>query len=198
MSTESNQTPPEQLIRHELIGLGKQWWWFLVLGIVQFVLGAVAIGSGIATFYVSAITVVMFGFLLLFGGTAQIISAFWAGRWSGFLLHMLIGVLYAVVGYLVVDSPVESMLTLTLVLAAFLIVGGLVRVISALTMRFEGWGWVMLNGIISVLLGVMINEGWPKTGLFVIGLFVGIELCLNGLSWIMFSIGLRKVGEAVD
>ena len=171
----------------------KHWFWFLILGIVLCVLGSIAVGSGIATFYLSVIKVVLFGFLLLVGGTTQIISSVTTGKWSGFLLHLLVGILYIVVGYLIIDSPVEAMLTLTLLLAAFLIVSGIFRVVSALALRFPGWGWVLLNGIISLWLGIMIHEGWPKTGLFIIGLFVGIELLLNGLSWIMFALVLRRL-----
>jgi uncharacterized membrane protein HdeD (DUF308 family) len=192
MSTELGPHLAET-VGHELQSLRKQWWCFLILGIVLLVLGAVAICSGVATFFVSAITVVMFGFLLLFAGAAQVVSSFWAGKWSGFLLHLFVGILYVVVGYLIVDHPVDTMLALTLVLSAFLIVGGILRIVAALLLRFHGWGWVLLNGVIGVLLGVMINEGWPKTGLFVIGLFVGIELMLNGLSWTMFAFDLRRI-----
>jgi len=193
MSPTNPSNVPQDDQSHELAALRQYWWWFLVLGIVLAVLGAIAIGSGIATIYVTTLTVKLFGFLLLLGGVAQIVNSFWSGRWSGFLVHLLIGILYVVVGYQIVDQPEIAAGVLTLLLAAFLIIGGVFRIAAAMTLRFHDWGWVVLNGIISVVLGVMINEGWPATSLFVIGLFVGIEMLFNGWSWIMFSFGLRRI-----
>ena len=161
-------------------------------GIAMTVIGLIAISSGTATFFLSVITVVTFGFLLMFGGAAQVVSAFWVGKWRGLLIHLLIGVFYFVVGYMIVDSPPDSLAAITLLLAAFLVVAGIFRVVIALWERFDGWGWVLLNGIISALLGVMIHEGWPQSSLFVIGLFVGIELILNGISWIVLAFSLRR------
>ncbi len=183
---------PNPTIPHELAPMREHWFWFLILGIALLALGLIAVGSGVATFYVTAITVVLFGFIMLVGGVAQVVSSFWAGKWSGFLVHLLVGILYVVVGYLIVDQPDVAIAVLTLLLAAFLIIAGVFRIVAALVVRFHDWGWVMLSGIISVILGVMINEGWPATSLFVIGLFIGIELIFNGWSWIMFAYDLRN------
>ena len=167
---------------------------FLVLGIVQLSLGAVAVIASVATLYLDTVTGVLFGFLALAAGLAQIVSGCWAGRWSGYLLHLLIGVLYAVIGYLIADARVESTLELTLVLAAFLIAGGLFRIVGALVLRFEASSWVLLGGAVSLLLGVMVNEQWPPTGPLVVGLFLGIDIVLNGVAWVMLAVvlGLRQ------
>jgi uncharacterized membrane protein HdeD (DUF308 family) len=109
---------------------------------------------------------------------------------------MLIGILYVVVGYTLVDKPVQQAVILALILAAFLIVSGIFRIVAALALRFHNWGWVLLNGMISVVLGVMINKGWPETSLFIIGLFVGIEMLFNGIAWVMFSLALRRFRRA--
>lgn len=74
---------------HELGALRKDWWWLMLLGVVLAVLGSVAVG---VAFFVSVATVIFFGILLMIGGVGQIVSAFWAGRWSGFMLHLLIGI----------------------------------------------------------------------------------------------------------
>jgi uncharacterized membrane protein HdeD (DUF308 family) len=178
--------------RSERAGFRSLWWLFLVLGIVLLALGAVAIGAAVATRFSSSSTVVLFGFLVFVAGVAQIVVGFWAGRWPGFLPHLLIGVLYAVVGYLIVDARAESMLPLRLVLAAFLLVGGSFRMVAALVFRFEAWNWVLLNGVIGLLLGVMMNEAWPWTGPLVMGLFPGVEMILNGVAWVMLSVVLRR------
>jgi uncharacterized membrane protein HdeD (DUF308 family) len=175
----------------ELQTLQKHWQWFLALGIAMTTLGMFAIGSAcIAT--VTVTVTWLFGFLMLAGGIAEIVSAFSAGRWSGTLVHMLIGVLYAVVGLMIIEQPENSAIQLTLIIAIFLIVSGIFRIVSALSERFAGWGWVLLNGTVTLLLGLLIQKQWPVSGLWVIGLFVGIDLIFNGWAWIMLSLGLRQ------
>ena len=134
----------------------------------------------------------MFGVIMLIGGISQVVIAFWAGRWSGFLLQVLVGILYVVVGFMVIDAPVASAASLTLVIAAFLFIGGVIRIVVAMAERFPGWGWVLLNGAVTLLLGLLIYKQWPLSGVFVIGLFVGIEMIFNGWYWVMLSIGLKK------
>jgi uncharacterized membrane protein HdeD (DUF308 family) len=98
-----------------------------------------------------------------------------------------------VVGMFVVKEPVESTLEFTLLIAAMFFVSGILRIISAMTLQYTGWGLVLLNGVISVLLGVMIYRQWPASGTWVIGLFVGIDMIFNGFSWIMLSLGLKSL-----
>jgi uncharacterized membrane protein HdeD (DUF308 family) len=182
--------PLGKALRHELAQLQKEWWWFLLLGIGLIVLGVLALGS---PFLASTVAVVYLGLLLLAGGIVQTISAFWAGKWSGFLLTIFIGLLYMVAGVFIIGHPVESTIELTLMLAFLFIVSGIFRIVSALMLRFPLWGWPLLNGVISVLLGVMIYKHWPASGLVVIGIFIGIELIFNGWAWVMLSFGLRSL-----
>jgi len=184
---------PGARLRHELEALHKHWWCFLLLGVALVVLGSMCIADPLIA---SIASVVVLGFLMLAGGITQIISSFWSGNWSGMLLHMLIGVLYAVVGYMFIDQPVVNMALLTKFIAIFLIVAGTFRIVSALMTRFHDWGWVLLNGIITLLLGLIINRQMPEASLWLIGLFVGIEMIFNGWAWIMLSLGLRRVGSA--
>lgn len=177
-------------MRHELAALQKEWWWFLLLGIGLVVLGTLALG---AAAFASIVAVVYLGLLMLAAGIAQTISAFWAGRWSGFLLTMFIGLLYLVAGVFIVSHPVESTVELTLMLAFLFVVSGIFRIVTALVLRFPLWGWPLLNGVIAVLLGVMIYKQWPASGLWVIGIFIGIEMIFNGWAWVMFALGLRSL-----
>lgn len=178
---------------HELHPLRNQWWCFLLLGISLMVLGSMCIAEPLIPTLAS---VTFLGFLLIAGGIVQVVSSFWAGKWSGMLLHILIGVLYAVVGYMIIDAPGLSMLVLTKFIAIFLIVSGLFRIVSALVMRFRDWGWVLLNGGITLLLGIIINRQLPEAALWVIGLFIGIEMLFNGWAWVMLAFGLRAVAKA--
>jgi len=175
---------------HELQSLKKEWHWLLALGIALVTLGTIAIAT---SFFVSVVTVVMFGVLLLIAGIVQIVNSFWVGKWSGFLLHLAIGILYIVVGALIIDSPLASAMALTLMVAAFLVVGGLFRIVASLVLRFPNWGWPLLNGLVSLLLGILIYKQWPASGLWVIGLFVGIEMIFNGWAWVMLALDLRSI-----
>jgi len=178
---------------HELHSLREQWWCFMALGVALVVLGTFAVGSA---FIVTIGAVVLFGFLLLAGGAIQIVSSFWAGKWSGMLMHLLIGLLYGIVGFMIIDAPVANALLLTKLIAIFLIVSGIFRITAALVQRFPDWGWVLLNGGVTLLLGLMINRQWPASGTWVIGLFVGIEMIFNGWAWIMLSLGLRRISKS--
>ena len=177
---------------HELHPLRNQWWYFLLLGIALVILGALCIIDPLVPTLAS---VFVLGFILMAAGITQIVSSFWAGKWSGMLMHMLIGVLYVVVGYMIVDAPVINMVLITKFIAIFLIVSGAFRMISALIVRFPDWGWALLNGGVTLLLGIIINRQLPEAALWVIGLFVGIEMLFNGWAWVMLALDLRAVAK---
>lgn len=115
-----------------------------------------------------------------------------ARNWGGFFLFVLLGVVYAVAGFLTLQHPLLAAETLTLMLAAAFLVAGAFRIIVALLERFPCWGWVLGNGILTMLLGLVIWQEWPDSGLWVLGLFVGIELIMNGVSWSVFAVGARN------
>jgi uncharacterized membrane protein HdeD (DUF308 family) len=125
----------------------------------------------------------------------EVVHAFWHKRWAGFFLDLLTGVLYVVAGWMMVNNPQESALLLTLLIAMFLVFEGVFRIVAALAVRYPHWGSVLLNGVISLLLGLLIWRRWPVSGLWVIGLFVGIEMLLNGWSLVMLSMTGRNLPE---
>jgi uncharacterized membrane protein HdeD (DUF308 family) len=173
--------------------LRRNWGWFLALGIVLVILGTIAIGSA---FLMTIASVFFFGWLLIIGGVMEAIHAFWREkRWGGFFLDLLTGILYVVAGWMMVTNPQESALLLTLIIAMFLVFEGVFRIVAALAARYPHWGWVLFNGVISLLLGILIWRQWPYSGLWVIGLFVGIEMLLNGWSLVMLSLTARKLPE---
>ena len=169
----------------------REIWVFLAgMGITLMVLGAVAIGSSFVT---TLATVLLFGIVLLFGAVFQIVTALWGRHWRGFFLHLLSGVLYLVLGIFMINNPVEAALGLTVLVAAGLLAGGLVRIALSVVDRFDGWGWMLFSGGLSALLGMAIWTQWPLSGLWVIGLFVGIEMVTSGLSWLMLGLALRSL-----
>lgn len=183
----------------ELQHLRSHWGWFLALGIAMIVLGIFAV-SWACLVNITVTATVIFGFFLLATGIVEVISAFKVGRWSGMLVHLLLGLLYAVVGVMIIDQPETAAIQLTLLIAIFLIVSGIMRVVFAIVEDFPGEGWVLLNGIITFMLGMLIYKQWPVSGLWVIGLFIGIDLIFNGWAWVMLALKLRsaKPNEMTD
>src|SRR4051812_24668180 len=177
-------------LRHELAALRGNWFWFVLLGIALIILGTIALSSVVIASLAAAVAI---GALMLAGGVAETVGAFWSRGWSGFFLHLLSGVLSVVVGALFLRAPVDAVFALTLLLACLLMVGGIVRAVAALSFRFAGWGWPLAGGIIDVILGLMIWMAWPEASLWVVGLFVGISLVFRGVDWIGLGAALRAL-----
>jgi uncharacterized membrane protein HdeD (DUF308 family) len=169
--------------------LQKGWRWLLGLGILLSVLGVLLIAAPV----VGTLAVdLMVGWFLILGGIAQVVHAFTVKAWRGFVLELLSGILYGVVGILLVFFPMEGAQALTLLLAAFLAIEGVVRIGMALRVRPDhGWGWILFGGIVTVILAVMIWGQWPSSSLWVIGLLVGINLLFTGWSLTMLAIAAR-------
>ena len=164
--------------------------WFLAIGIALVILGMVAIGYAVE---MTIVSVMFLGWLLIIGGLLEVIHGFSRRLWSGFFINLLGGVLYAVAGVVMVANPALAAVTLTLVIAIILIVAGLFRLFIAFTTPLHHRGWLILNGAISILLGVMIWRSWPVSGLWVIGLFIGIDMVFDGWTEIMLALSVRSL-----
>jgi uncharacterized membrane protein HdeD (DUF308 family) len=180
-----NQTDPFNRKYEECLRMHHCWPWFLILGICLMVVGALAIGT---PFITGLVTISVLGCLLLAGGVVQLVNAFLAHSWRGFFAHVLAGVLHLIVGGLMIERPLRAIGALTFMLAVAFMVGGVYRIIVALKENFAGWGWALLNGVITFALGVAIWRRWPEASYWVIGLFVGIDLIFNGWSWVMLAL----------
>jgi uncharacterized membrane protein HdeD (DUF308 family) len=199
LQTQSESLNPDI---EECLRLHKCWAWFLWLGVALILVGAAAVILGaVAVIYASvatAVLVVVFGYLLLAGGIVQIVNAFLASSWRGFFLNLLGGIIHLVVGGLLIDKPERGAEVLTAVLAVAFIVGGMFRIVGAITRRFAGWFWVLLNGAVTLALGVLIWRQLPASAEWVIGLFAGIDLLFNGWSWIMLGLTVRAGAQATQ
>jgi uncharacterized membrane protein HdeD (DUF308 family) len=166
------------------------WGWFLAFGIVLMVLGIVAV---IRSTTATIVSMVFFGWLLVFSSVIQIVEAFMVGRWEGFFLSLLIAILFGIVGLLMVMRPVISAEALTFLMSVFFLLGGLYQLVAAVWTHLPGWGWHAMNGVIAAVMGVLILARWPVSGLWVIGLFVGIDLIFYGWAWVALALDLRKM-----
>jgi uncharacterized membrane protein HdeD (DUF308 family) len=173
--------------------LEKNWGWLLAFGILSIVLGTIGLGM---TFMLTEFTIVFFGVLLVVGGVFQLLDALKCRGWKSTAWHVLIALLYVGGGLLMVLHPVLASVSLTLFLAWILIAVGILRGLMAFQLRpAKGWWWALLSGIVSIALGGLILAQWPESGLWVIGLFVAIELIVNGWSYLFIALAARAAGK---
>lgn len=171
----------------------RNWGWFLGLGIVQIVLGAIAVGEA---FFMTLFSVVILGWLLILGGVSSIVHAFMERQWGGFFIDLLTGLFYCIAGFMMVANPGEAAVTLTLVISMFLIAGGIFRIVESMVGNLPHKSWVFLNGVVTLILGILIWRQWPLSGLWVIGFFVGIEMLLYGWSLVMLALAAKSPAPA--
>ena len=176
-----------------LENLRKRWGWFLALGVLLIVLGTVALGSSV---FMTLATMVFVGWLMIGGGVMESIHAFTVKDWGGFFMDLLSGILYVVVGFMIVANPGATALALTLLIAMFLIFGGIFRIGTAAIIRFPNWIWLLLHGVVNLLLGIAIWRQFPLSGLWVIGLFVGIDMIFNGWSLVMLGLAAKRIPDS--
>lgn len=172
-------------------GLEPYGGWLLALGIVLVILGIFALGATVA---VTLASVMLYGVLLLIGGISEGVHSFAARRWGGFFSHLAVGILYVIAGGYMIRQPAVSSMVFTLVLGYAILLTGIFRIILAVKVHGEkNWGWVLVSGIAAILLGAMILARWPVSGLTIIGLFVAIELLINGWSMVMIALAVRSI-----
>src|SRR6185369_9990126 len=144
------------------------------VGILYLLLGVV--GLSMATL-VTIASIMFFGVLAVIGGVVQCLQSFTSHGQRNVAAGALLGALYVLTGAVILLNPVASSMTLTLFLAGALIGLGVIRVAFFSQYRANKyWLWSVISGVLSVAVGIMIMAQWPLTGLWVIGLFVSLEM----------------------
>ncbi|MBB5703091.1 uncharacterized membrane protein HdeD (DUF308 family) [Ochrobactrum daejeonense] len=170
--------------------LSGKWGWFVALGVALLILGGIAFGNLVLATVVSVYYV---GLMMLFGGIIEIIHAFGVKSWGSFFFWALSGLLYTAAGIVAFVNPVLAAGVLTFLLAAALLGSGAFRVwLGFKSKPAAGWGWVVAGGVITVLLGLIIAAQWPVNSLFILGLFLAIDLIFQGWSFIAFGLGIKS------
>ena len=166
------------------------WGWFLAFGITLVLLGIVAV---VRSFMATVASMMFFGWLLLCSGIIEFAHAFMVGKWAGFFVHLLIALVFGITGALMVFKPVISAEAVTLVMAMFFLVAGLYQFFASMWSNLPGEGWGAANGMISAIMGMLLLAQWPVSGLWVVGLFIGIDLIFYGSAWIAMALELHTV-----
>jgi uncharacterized membrane protein HdeD (DUF308 family) len=190
MTATVNEPGPHSL-GDSLRALRAKWGWIVALGVIFMIAGIIALGSVVMA-TVSAVLIV--GIMMIMAGVAEIIAAFNVKEWGKAAFWGLLGLLYVVAGVICFLNPFAAATVLTLFLGIALVFGGIVRMFLAWHMREAGkpWGWVVVSGIISLLLGLMIIAQWPYSSFFVLGIFLGIDLIFIGSGWLTIGLALRQ------
>src|ERR1700723_169641 len=164
--------------------------WIIALGVVYLLAGFIALGSVVMATVASVLVV---GVMMIIAGVAEVFSAFQIKSWGKFLLWVLLGVLYIIAGFVTFENPLLAAVLLTLILGASLVASGIMRIILAFSMKRDTPSlWVVLSGVITLLLGLLILAHWPVSSLYILGLFLGIDLIMAGVAWIGLGFGLRQ------
>ena len=172
--------------------LHEHWKLYLVEGIVLIVLGALAIIiPPVATLAVT----LLFGWLFLLSGAMGLVTTFWMRQAPGFWWSLVSALLGIAVGVLLLASPLQGAVSLTLVLIAFFIIEGVASIMFALDHKRElsgRWGWMLASGVVDLLLSALILAGLPSTAAWAIGLLVGINMVFGGTALVAMALHARQ------
>lgn len=165
--------------------------WSIGLSILMILAGCLAIAvpqaAGIAVNLLVA-------WLLVFSGAAHLVFAWHTRTAGGVVWELLLGILYIFVGVYLLLRPVAGLASLTLALAAYLLAKGVLELILSVRLRpMPGSGWLLFDGIVTLILGVMIWRTWPSSTEWVIGTLVGISMLFSGISRLMISLAARRL-----
>lgn len=164
--------------------------WIFALGVIYVIAGCIALGSVVAATVVSVFVV---GIMMVIAGIAEVFNAFQLQSWGRFLLWLLLGALYIVAGFATFENPVLAAAILTLVLGIALIASGIMRIILGFGIKGgTPWVWIVLSGVITLLLGIVILVHWPVSSLYILGIFLGVDLIVAGVGWMALGFGLRS------
>jgi uncharacterized membrane protein HdeD (DUF308 family) len=165
--------------------------WFIAMAVVFILLGMMAIiEPGIAGLAVT----ILVGWVLIFGGGAHLVAAFSGGGAGRVIWQILIGIVYIVGGLYFLTHPLLGLGTLTLLLAVIILMEAVFEIIAYFRMRGQGGsGWLLVNALITLLLGELIWFHWPSSSVWAIGILVGVNLLMTGFSRLMFGLAARKL-----
>ncbi|MGD9658967.1 MAG: HdeD family acid-resistance protein [Methylocystis sp.] len=169
--------------------LRRKWGWIVALGALMLIGGLFALYN-VAT--ATIVTVIYVGAAMLVAGAMEIITAVQIRPWGRALLWGVIGIITILAGFFTFQHPWLAAVSLTALIGVALIVAGLFKLILAWHIRDVGpWGLIAFSGVISVVLGGMIMAEWPMSGLYILGLFLAVNLIFEGVSWITVGLSAK-------
>jgi uncharacterized membrane protein HdeD (DUF308 family) len=169
--------------------------WSIVWGVLLILFGMLAVGSP----FVAAVAVsVVVAWLIILAGVVHLILAFHAHGAGSMIWKLLVGLAYLLFGVYLIMHPLLGVASLTLVLASLFLIEGILDIVLFFRMRpMRGSSWVLIDGVITLLLGVLIYIHWPSSSIWAIGTLVGVSMIISGITRVMLSLVARKAASAV-
>jgi|SRR5262249_17185750 len=166
----------------------------ILWGVLLIICGILAIGSP----FVAAVAVnVVIAWLIVLAGVLHLIVAFQAHSAGSVIWKLLVGLAYVSFGVYLIMHPAIGVASLTLLLASLFLIEGVLDVVLFFQMRSVGGsGWILVDGIVTFVLGLMIYMQWPASSAWALGTLVGVSMIISGLSRVMISLAVRKVAAA--
>ena len=169
--------------------------WSIFMGILTAALGVFLILYPLAT---ATVTTVLLGWALIFVGIAHFIFALHSQTIGTFFLRVLGAALYAICGIVLALFPLQGVAALTMLLGALVLAQGALLTVTAFQVKpRDGWGWFLVDGVASLLLGLLIVARWPSSSICAIGTLVGVAVLMSGISRIMIATKIRRGTEEV-
>jgi uncharacterized membrane protein HdeD (DUF308 family) len=185
-STSQGLQTPEKLVK-------KASGWFIVIAVLFIVLGIFAIAE---PFTAGLGVTLLVGWLLVIGAVAHFIAAFKGGGAKHVILQVLVGLVYLIAGGYFLTHTIMGVNTLTLLLAAVILVEGIFELLAYFRLRSRGGaGWLMVNALVTLLLGGLIWFHWPSSSVWAIGTLVGVNLLMTGISRLMIGLTARRLAN---
>jgi uncharacterized membrane protein HdeD (DUF308 family) len=165
--------------------------WSIVLSVLMIAAGVLAI----LVPSIAGVTVTIFvGWLLVFSGFLHLAFAWRAGRAGAVVWEILVAILYGGIGFYLLARPVAGLESLTLALAIYLLIEGVLEFVLAFKVRpAPGSGWLLFDGIVTLVLAAMIGSAWPTSSVWAVGLLVGVSMFFSGITRLMLSVAVRRI-----
>jgi len=171
----------------------KSWGWLLGIGMLLMLLGIACVGT---TRTATAVSILVFGWILVFSAVAWLVGAFQARSWGGVFLYLLNAIIRGVTGYFLLRHPDAGAEAVTILLASLFVVGGIFRIVAASLIQFPRWGWTVVSGAVAVLLGFSLLGNWRSSSTFFIGMAIGIDLIVDGAALVGFAGAIHGLFKA--
>lgn len=165
--------------------------WSIVLSVLMMAAGVLAIGLPLVAGV--AVTAIV-AWLLILSGVFHLAFAFRADRPGAVVWQILLGLLYGAIGLYIIANPVAGLASLTLVIALYLFVEGVLEFVLWSRLRgIPGSGWLIVDGIVTLVLAAMIWSTWPSSAVWVVGTLIGISMLFSGITRLMLSVAARRI-----
>jgi uncharacterized membrane protein HdeD (DUF308 family) len=169
--------------------------WFIAIAVLFILLGIFAIAEPFAA---GLGVTLLVGWLLVIGAVVHFIAAFKGGGAKHVILQVVVGIVYLIGGLYFLTHTIMGVSTLTLLLSGVILAEGVLEIVAYLRLKnMHGAGWLLMNGIVTLLLGGLIWFHWPSSSVWAIGTLVGVNLLMTGISRLMVGLAARKLVSAV-